>query len=67
MLPPTAHDPDRLARFEREARVVAALNHPNIVTISVEEAEGIHFLTMELIEGSRSPTAFPRPASRTCW
>jgi serine/threonine protein kinase/Flp pilus assembly protein TadD len=48
-----ALDPDRLARFQREARTVAALNHPNIVTIfSVEEVEGIHFLTMELIEGS---------------
>jgi eukaryotic-like serine/threonine-protein kinase len=47
-----AGDPDRLARFQREARAVAALNHPNIVTIfSVEEFEGIHFLTMELIEG----------------
>ncbi len=47
-----AADPDRLARFQREARVLAALNHPNIVTIySVEEAEGLHFLTMELVEG----------------
>jgi len=47
-----AHDPGHLARFQREARAVAALNHPNIVTIfSVEEANGIHFLTMELVEG----------------
>jgi eukaryotic-like serine/threonine-protein kinase len=47
-----AANPESFARFQREARVVAALNHPHIVTIfSVEEAEGIHFLTMELVEG----------------
>ncbi|HEX4826270.1 MAG TPA: protein kinase [Candidatus Polarisedimenticolaceae bacterium] len=48
----TAGSPERLERFRREARAVAALNHPNVVTIySVEEAEGVHFLTMELVEG----------------
>ena len=53
VLPPNvAGDPERLARFQREARAVAALNHPNVVTLySVEESEGIHFLTMELVEG----------------
>ena len=45
-------DPGRLARFQHEARMLASLNHPNIVTIhSFEEIDGVHFLTMELIEG----------------
>ena len=47
-----AADPDRLARFEREAKTVAALNHPNIVTLhAIEDAAGIRFLVMELVEG----------------
>jgi serine/threonine protein kinase len=47
-----AASPERLERFRREARAVAALNHPHIVTIySVEEEGGVHFLTMELVEG----------------
>jgi len=44
--------PERLARFEREARTVAGLNHPNIVTLhSVEDEDGIRFITMELVQG----------------
>src|SRR4051794_19620971 len=56
-----AGDPERRGRFEREARVVAALNHPNIITIhSVEEQDGIVFLTMELVEGKTLSELIPR-------
>ena len=47
-----ANDSDRLPRFEREAKVLASLNHPNIAALyGMEESGGIHFLAMELIEG----------------
>ncbi len=47
-----AEHPDRLKRFRREAKAIAALNHPNIITIyGVVEAEGQRFLIMEKIEG----------------
>ena len=47
-----AHDPERLARFEREARVLASLNHPNIAAIyGFQQSDGVPFLVMELVEG----------------
>ena len=47
-----ADDPERLARFQREARVLASLNHPNIASIyGLEESEGVRALVLELVEG----------------
>ena len=53
VLPPElTSDADRLARFEREAKVLASLNHPNIAAVySFESVEGASFLVMELVEG----------------
>jgi serine/threonine protein kinase len=62
-----ASSPERLARFEREARTVAGLNHPNIVTLhTVEDHGGVRFLTMELVEGQTlsnfvTPGGLPLP------
>ncbi|HEU4766766.1 MAG TPA: protein kinase, partial [Pyrinomonadaceae bacterium] len=45
-------DADRLSRFQREARALSSLNHPNLVTIyEVGEVKGLHFIAMELVEG----------------
>jgi eukaryotic-like serine/threonine-protein kinase len=53
-------DPDRRSRFEREARAVAALNHPNIVTVhSFERAGDTHFITMECVVGQTLSTCIP--------
>jgi eukaryotic-like serine/threonine-protein kinase len=62
VLPPAmARNPDRLQRFQREAQAVAALNHPNVVTLyGVDQADGIHFLTMELVEGKTLSELIPR-------
>ena len=47
-----AKDTDRVARFQREAKLLASLNHPNIASIyGLEESDGTHFLVLELIEG----------------
>ncbi len=54
-------DAERLQRFRTEARAVAAVNHPNIVTIhGVEESGGVHFLAMELVEGRTLREVIPR-------
>lgn len=56
-----AGTPDRRRRFEREAAVIAALKHPNIVTIhSIEEVGGVHFITMELAEGRTLGDVIPK-------
>ena len=47
-----SRDPDRVSRFQREAQVLASLNHPNIAAIyDLEEADGLRFLILELVEG----------------
>jgi eukaryotic-like serine/threonine-protein kinase len=53
VLPPAfSQNADRLARFEREARLLAALNHPNIAAIhGLEAADGVRFLVLELVPG----------------
>ena len=63
-----AASPERLERFRREATALAALDHPDIVTVfSVEETDGVHFLTMQLVEGEPLDRLIPeggQPADR---
>src|SRR5437868_9157483 len=60
-----ARDPERLARFEREAKVLASLNHPNIAQIyGVEESSGVRALVMELVPGESLAEARPGPRER---
>ena len=61
VLPPEmAEDAGRLDRFQREAKAVAALNHPNIVTLfSVEQDGDTHFITMEWVEGDSLDRGLP--------
>src|SRR6202521_4983616 len=47
-----AHDPERLSRFQREAKMLASLNHPNIATIyGLEHSDNVQYLVMELVPG----------------
>jgi Tol biopolymer transport system component/tRNA A-37 threonylcarbamoyl transferase component Bud32 len=72
-----ARDPERMARFQREAQVLAAMNHPNIAAIyGLEESDGLRALVMELVEGptlaerigaTRPLTPGPSPASGRGW
>ncbi len=61
VLPPDmAVHPEKLQRFEREAKAVASLTHPSIVVLhSIEEADGLRFLTMEHVEGETLGRAIP--------
>ena len=52
LLPAVANDPERIARFSREAQLLASLNHPNIAHIyGIEDADGVKALVLELVEG----------------
>jgi protein kinase-like protein len=70
-----ATDPERLARFEREARVLASVNHPNIGAIyGLEESAGVTALVLELVEGetladrlARAPLRPGAPPPRSSW
>jgi len=60
-----ARDPDRLARFRREARLLASLNHPHIAAIyGMEESGGVHCLVMELVPGETLAGAGPLPLTK---
>ena len=55
-----ARDPERLARFEREAKVLASLNHPNIATIyAIEESPDGKAIAMELVDGATLKSPLP--------
>jgi eukaryotic-like serine/threonine-protein kinase len=55
-----ARDAERVARFQREAQVLASLNHPNVAAIyDLEKHDGTDFLILELVEGDSCGTHFP--------
>src|SRR5689334_17141072 len=58
-----AADPERLARFEREARLLATLSHPNVAGIyGVEDVDGARYLVLEFVEGETLQTRLERGA-----
>ena len=63
-----ASDPDRLARFQREAQVLASLNHPNIAQIhGLEEADGVRALVLEFVEGPTLAERIKSSRGRSPW
>jgi eukaryotic-like serine/threonine-protein kinase len=61
-----ARDPDRVARFQREAKLLASLNHPNIAAIyELEESSGTIFLVLELVEGETLADHIKKNAAET--
>jgi serine/threonine protein kinase len=59
-----AADPDRMARFAREAKAASALNHPNVATIyDVGESDGLRFIVMEHVEGETISVRIGRPST----
>ena len=66
VLPASAtSDPDRLARFKREARAISQLNHPHICTLyDVGDQDGIDYLVMELVEGDTLEERLKKGRSR---
>jgi serine/threonine protein kinase len=61
-----AKDADRVARFQREAKLLASLNHPNIAAIhGLEESDGTNFLVLELVEGETLAERLVGAAGRT--
>ncbi len=62
-----AGDPERIARFQREAKTLASLNHPNIAAIyGLEEADSTKALVMELVEGPTASRRVRFPLTRRC-
>jgi serine/threonine protein kinase len=64
--PEFAHDEQRMGRFQREAQVLASLNHTHIASIyGFEDSSGVSALVMELVVGPRLPNAFRAARSRS--